>query len=366
MTTQDDAPASKGLESGFPDPERPEIHTHGGARSIEEMDGPRVWLIIDGVAQRRHPEEIPELLARPDGLVWVDVPLCDHQAEHILAEVFRFPPRAVRDGIQRNPIPKVHTFDDNLFVVLHAPERGDRGHVHYLELDQFIGSRHLVTVHGPNSPRLANPGIALGETDEVSAELESGRLRPASVHDVSAAVVDGIITRLRHHLEQLTRDVWDLEKSVTAGEANSSEDFLEELFRVRHGLLAVHTIALLNHEAFGRLAALRGFGEQHHNRLTDLVDQFKHIARVAEGQKNYHQGVIEFYQTRTSTKMAIAGERLAVVASVTLPVTALSGVLGMNVIVNDHTLWLPLWELVAVMVLISTVMLIWARRNGWW
>jgi Mg2+ and Co2+ transporter CorA len=352
VTSQDHLPAPDGLA------EHP----------IEQAAGPRVWFLHDGLAQRHEAEDIPALLARPDGFVWVDVPLCDHQATHILADVFRFDERAVRDGTQRNPIPKVHTFEDTVFVVLHAPERGLQGHVHYLELDQFIGPRHLVTVHGPNSPRLADPTIALGETDDVSAALAAGRLRPGSPPEIAGAIVDGIIARLRHHLEALTREVWDLEKAVTAGDSSDSETFLEDMFRVRHGLLAVHTIALLNHEAFTRLAALRGFGDGDgdHNRLTDLVDQFKHIARVAEGQKNYHQGVIEFFQTRTSTKMAIAGERLAVIAAVTLPITALSGVLGMNVIVNNNTLWGPLWVLVAVMLGISALMLVWARRNGWW
>ena len=52
---------------------------------------------------------------------------------------------------------------------------------------------------------------------------------------------------------------------------------------------------------------------------------------------DYLQGVIEFYQTRTNTKMTIAAERLAVIAAVTLPITALSSVLGMNLIVNDAT-----------------------------
>ena len=33
-------------------------------------------------------------------------------------------------------------------IVLHAPEIGAAGHVHYLELDQFIGEAYLVTVHG--------------------------------------------------------------------------------------------------------------------------------------------------------------------------------------------------------------------------
>jgi hypothetical protein len=35
---------------------------------------------------------------------------------------------------------------------------------------------------------------------------------------------------------------------------------------------------------------------------------------MAEGQREYLQGVIEFYQARTNTKMTIAAERLAVIA----------------------------------------------------
>ena len=56
---------------------------------------------------------------------------------------------------------------------------------------------------------------------------------------------------------------------------------------------------------------------------------------MADSQKSYLQGTIEFYQARTNTKMTIAAERLAVIAAVTLPITALSSILGMNVIVND-------------------------------
>ena len=87
---------------------------------------------------------------------------------------------------------------------------------------------------------------------------------------------------------------------------------------------------------------------------------------MADSQREYLQGVIEFYQTRTGTKMTIAAERLAVIAAVTLPITALSSIMGMNVIVNDGTQWAALWVLVAVMGVMSTTLLIWARRKGWW
>ena len=87
---------------------------------------------------------------------------------------------------------------------------------------------------------------------------------------------------------------------------------------------------------------------------------------MADGQKDYLQGTIDFYQTRTNTKLTIAAERLAVIAAVTLPVTALSSVLGMNVIVNESTQVPELAVLLAVMLVMSVLLLIWTKRLGWW
>jgi magnesium transporter len=105
----------------------------------------------DGIQQ--HPvEELERLLARDDGLVWVDIPVGDQQATRVLSEVFDFHPLAIQACIERNAVPKVRAYRDHIFVILHAPELGTGGHVHYVELDQFIGPRYLVTVHGPVNP----------------------------------------------------------------------------------------------------------------------------------------------------------------------------------------------------------------------
>ena len=76
--------------------------------------------------------------------------------------------------------------------------------------------------------------------------------------------------------------------------------------------------------------------------------------------------MIEFYQTRTGTKMTIAAERLAVIAAVTLPITALSSVVGMNVIVNDETRPGVLAVLLGIMLIMSGILLTWTHRKGWW
>jgi hypothetical protein len=97
---------------------------------------------------------------------------------------------------------------------------------------------------------------------------------------------------------------------------------------------------------------------------TSLFASFYDHQGPAEAENNVitRQGVIEFFQTQTHTKMTIAAERLAVIAAVTLPITALSSVMGMNVIVNDRTDPVFLTILLLVMSAMSILLLVWARR----
>jgi Mg2+ and Co2+ transporter CorA len=310
-------------------------------------------------------DDLRAALKLDDAMVWVDIPADDAEADEVLSGTFKFHPLAVRDCLERNPLPKVHVYSDHVFVILHAPEEGAGGHVHFVELDQFVGKNYLVTVHGPLNPAV-DPVVAEHETRTVRKRLESGRMKSPSPSALSYAIVTALVNRLRDYVTVLTKDVWRLEQRVMAGDVGDPEDFLEELFRSRHGLLAVRTMATLSGEVYGRMATLAALGTAGHTQVADTFDQFNRIAHIADGQKEYLQGVIEFYQTRTNTKMTIAAERLAVIAAVTLPITALSSVLGMNLIVNQSThLGLLLFTLV-VMAVMSAMLLVWAKRKGWW
>jgi magnesium transporter len=309
--------------------------------------------------------ELPALLARTDGLVWVDVPVWDEQAEQTLSTTFGFHPLAIRDSANRNQVPKIHRYDDHLFLVLHAPQPGAGGHVHYVELDQFIGDRYLVTVHGPLNPAV-DQTAAMVEVDAVLGRLNAGKLKPDKAFELSYAFLTALTGRLRTYTAELTKDVWMLEQRVTGDHLGDPESFLDEMFRARHGLLTVSTMSALSREVYSRMATITACGPGHgQSLLLDAVDQFHHLSVMADTQKSYLQGTIEFYQARTNTKMTIAAERLAVIAAVTLPITALSSVLGMNLIVNGETQWLPLAATLAVMLAMSTTLLVWAKRKGW-
>jgi magnesium transporter len=315
--------------------------------------------------EQRDPAELPDLLKK-DELIWVDIPACDEKALWALRDVFNFHPLAVRDAAERNRVPRVHAYRDQLLLILHAPEFGAAGHVHYVELDQFVGRHYLVTVHGPVNPKVA-PDVPLRETRAVLRRIEAGKFAPTTAWDLSHAIVSTLAHTQEKFIEEVTRDVWSLEQRVTAGHMGNPEEFLEELFQARHGLVAVRTMAALGSEVYGRIIALNRFVPQDDMRfLEDNIDQFDRIRSLAEGERDYLQGVIEFYRTRTETKMTVAAERLAVIAVVTLPITALSSVLGMNIIVNARTDPVFVAAIVTVMIAISATLLRWAKQQGWW
>ena len=95
---------------------------------------------------------LPAALADPAAIVWVDVPDLDEEALGVLRDVFGFHAVTIWECKQRQRMPKFHPYADHVFVVLHSPELGEHGHVHYVELDQFIAANYLVTVHGPTNP----------------------------------------------------------------------------------------------------------------------------------------------------------------------------------------------------------------------
>jgi Mg2+ and Co2+ transporter CorA len=142
---------------------------------------------------------------------------------------------------------------------------------------------------------------------------------------------------------------------------------LEEMFQVRHELLTIRTMAGQSREAYARMAKLSEFLHTEGRPLIDDVsDQFDRVRSLCEQEKDFLQGVLEFFESRTNTKINIAMERLALIAAILLPITAISGVLGMNVIVNEETRVAYLGVLLAVMAVVTVVMLRWTKRHGWW
>jgi magnesium transporter len=323
------------------------------------------WIDSNGVSNHDL-AELTALRKRADGFLWLDIPEWSEDAEALLTNEFHFHPMAVSESRSRNHIPRVHVYPHHLFIVVHAPELGSGGHVHYLELDEFVGEDFLVSVHGPLNPKVPLEA-ALRETNAVAARMERGRLHPSSPFGLSYAIVSAIARRKSEMLAEIAREVGLLEQRVMADADEDPQRFLSQLFAARHQLLTIKTMAVQGSEIYRRAIKLTTFAPPEGLALMkDVLDQYETVAHMSDSQLVFLVGVTEFYRTRTDTKMTIAAERLAVIAVLTLPITSLSSVMGMNVIVNESTHWGWLAILLLIMIIMSLILLRWARKQGWW
>lgn len=322
------------------------------------------FIDADG-AHLREPDDIVGLFAHDDGFFWIDVPVWDNEVDAFLAALGCHP--MLREACQRrNYVPLVHGYNDHVFITSQSPMLGKAGHVHLLELDQVIGHHFLITVHGPLNPEV-DVSEALVETRGALARIEAGRFRPSTPIELAYAITSGVARRQSAMIRDVAAKLPGLEKEVMDSLLRDPEALLETMFLVRHELITARTMAAQSAEVWARMGGIGRLTDDPQERYTrDLTDQFDRVRSLADGEAQFLFGVIELYQTKVHTKMTVAMERLAVIAAVTLPVTAIASVYGMNMIVSNHTHYLELVIVLVVMATISTMLMVWAHRQGWW
>ena len=125
--------------------------------------------------------------------------------------------------------------------------------------------------------------------------------------ELSYAIVSALTGDQEDFVEVVTKDVWRFEQQVTGGELGDPEEFVNELFQARHGLLAVRTMAAPDVlRSMGGWPQLQRVSPDGRVLVADVADQFDRVRSVADGEKDYLQGVIDFYQTVLTLRATLA------------------------------------------------------------
>ena len=72
-------------------------------------------------------------------------------------------------------------------------------------------------------------------------------------------------------IETLTKDVWQLEQRLTGGNVGDPEQYLDELFRARHGLLAVRTMGDQSGAIYHSMTTLTGISTEGRQLVADTA-----------------------------------------------------------------------------------------------
>jgi Mg2+ and Co2+ transporter CorA len=297
-----------------------------------------------------------------DGFTWVDVDAPDEAEIAGLKERFPLTDDVAADLVGRTMVPKVDHYPGGVEIVIH--DLDEEGHL--LELDMCIGADHLITVHGPLTEGV-DLAKALATAQAEIGAIRDGKARPASPSELAGGIIGRICESLEHLIRVSAGKAGVLDRRLRAGQTGNPEAFLDELFSVRHDLVTIGNRAAQNREACVSAAEfLRTRAGQDGTVFDALAARFAHVRTLCDGEKEFQQGLVDYYEHLTATRMNIAMERLALITALALPVTAVASLYGMNIIVNYQTDVPHLIVLLGILFGVMAAMFVWARKHGWW
>ena len=305
------------------------------------------------------------MLDEDDAILWLDLSAGDAQMQDVLTQAFGVRSSALRECEQPGLVPRVRLYTGHVFVELHAPATGADGMVDAVALVLFVGRRYVVTVH-ENRPSVNEADVML-DTATVHRRLTKQSVTVESPADLAYAIASAIAQRMESEVGALSNRVVTLERSILVSRRRD-EELVESMFGARHELVTIQTMASHDAAIFQRVPRVAGelLDEDGLRLVDDLADQFARVQGMCSTERDFLQELLDLYQTRTNDSINLAMERLALITAVALPITAVASVYGMNTIVNQETEPIQLVVSLIAMAALTVVMLIWARRQGWW
>jgi magnesium transporter len=300
----------------------------------------------------------PEWLAVASGVtVWVDMAAPTTEETRVLADVFHFHPLSVEDAQSALQFPKVESFPNYIYVVLHGIDvQADSAGIATRDVDFFVGANFLVTVHDGGSRSIARLRTVCGEHAHILAE---GPV--ALMH----RIVDTMVDNYRPAMNAIETRVETLEDEAFQGQ----EQMVRHVLHLRRDLAFMRRVLTPQRDVIGRLARREfpAIADEMAYRFRDVYD---HVVRLADETILFQErltGVVDVHYATVSNRMNQVMKVLTVMSTIFLPLTVLTGMWGMNIPV-PHFFGSPeaqFWWILALMLGISLAMIVVFRRNDW-
>jgi magnesium transporter len=264
------------------------------------------------------PDLVRQRLAAGD-FFWLDLDGVD-DASPLLRDGFGFHPLAIEDAEHFGQRPKIEDYDGfTYFVVFGAdPKSGAPVEVHL-----FYSAKHIVTVHhGPCGP-LDDVGTRLGRhrTDAVSPP------EVAVLYLVVDQLVDSffpVLSRFDDRIDAIEDDILKLPTEAQLG----------ELFDMKRALVALRKVVTPERDMFATLlsgaVSLDGMTTEDERYFRDLYDHLIRVSDLVDSYRDLLSGVMDTHLSTVSNRLNVVMKQLAIIATIFLPLTFLTGFFGQN------------------------------------
>ena len=293
------------------------------------------------------------------GLRWFHIDRPRQVDRVFLEEHFDFHDLDYEDVFSRNQRPKVDTYDDYLFVVLHFPVFDKTvGRLNAAELDVFVGPDFLITL--PNS-----------ELPPLEYLFERVRSREALRDDIFSKgpgyllyrIVDDCVDASFPMLRKIGNKLERLEDAIFEGD---SEKIVRDISDAKQEIITFRKVVRPQRAALADLERTKRYipedleiyfddindaGE----RVWDMLENFK---EVIEGIEDSNESVLQHRQNDTF--------RILTAASVIfLPLTLIASIWGMNNHVPGQDSIEGFYAVIGVMLCVLFGMIFFFRRRHW-
>jgi magnesium transporter len=293
-------------------------------------------------------------LATPGGTIWVD---CSPEPENLdwLSTRFGFHPLALEDAAHAGQRSKFEDYPGTSFIVLHRLSSAPDGEeVIDQELHSFLTADALVTVHVDR----------IVELDQVFERVKGDAPVLKRGPDFALYLVYDAITDAHFQLaDALSDEVEILNEEVL--ESPREREALGRISGLRHRLAHLRRRLAPQREV---LAALARPGQPvvHERTVVYFRDVQDHVVRVTEEldvARDLVSQTMEIYLSSVNNRLSSVMARMALVATIFLPLAWVTSFFGMNL---PGTGWMGGWWLVgATTLVLPPAMFILFKRRGW-
>jgi magnesium transporter len=309
-------------------------------------------------------------LGDPSSLVWLDFSgVLSTKDQQLLKSMFDFHELAIEDaakpanGAIHRQRPKIELYNDRyFFMVMQAiSARKDEKSIELKphEIDLFVGSNYLVTIHHEEIPELAKVWQ--------DAQTRPGLLK-CGPDRLTYFILDAIVDKYIDVVDDIEDVLDNLEDAVI--DPGASHDAVRDIFAFKRQLINFRRVASPLRDVINEMTS-RNFPHIHESTLPYLRDVYDHLIRLADMLDTYRDiltGALDVHLSAVSNSLNLVMKRLTVVATIFLPLTFITGFWGMN-----FTDYMPLqsalwwWGSLVVMILLTIGMIIylaysWMRK----
>ncbi len=303
-------------------------------------------------------DEVAALWARGDVKLWIDVEHPYREQMEALASVFKLDAESVEDCLAGEQRPRIDDYDHYLFLMLYGAVASETELTfNPRKICIFFNTRYLITAH--QEPVLS--------VRYLFRRLERNTdLLKRGIDHLFFQLIDGIVDNYVLCAETYEDQLDTLEQESL--ETPPRPDLMANVNRLRRDLIGFRRLVVSTRELVLPLSR-----RDYPHVSDDLAWDFRHVIdhltyawELAEGLREVAQSIRENYSDQLARRANDLMRTLTIFASILLPLSLISGVYGMNIMLWPGPSAPYAFPLVlGAMGGVATVMFVYFRKRGW-